>query len=217
MWPQRKHFSPRVCRCFTPAAPPARGQQERDRVLVFGAIDHEIPLVWLNLHRNKSSAISPTESPMNTLARYLEIIVDPTWDDFHTHRDSVRHAFLACVAIYHSVDRFAEENGKKARHFRRLWGKENMEFQLVDIIAHHFKHVLSDDEQNKGNRPGIPIGLALGFNEAGDTMDLRNLYYVIRDAVRFVHRKAETEHPGLPEPSCPNSQPATFAAASKTQ
>ena len=32
-------------------------------------------------------------------------------------------------------------------------------------------------------------------------MDLRNLYFVIRDAVRFVHRKAGTEHAALPEPS----------------
>jgi hypothetical protein len=29
-------------------------------------------------------------------------------------------------------------------------------------------------------------------------MDLRNLYFVIRDAVRFVHMKAGTNHPKLP-------------------
>ena len=85
-------------------------------------------------------------------------------------------------------------------HFRKLWAKESREFHLIDVIAHHFKHVLSDDERNKGNRPGIPIGMALGFNDTGETMDLRNLYFIIRDAVRFVHRKAETEHPALPAP-----------------
>lgn len=136
---------------------------------------------------------------MKTLARYLEVIVDPTWDDFHVNRDSVRHAFLACIAIFHSVDRYAEEHGKRPGHYRSLWTKESIEFKLVDIIAHHVKHVESDDERNKGRRPGLPIGLALGFNEAGDTMDLRNLYFVIRDAVRFVHRKAGTQHPALPE------------------
>ena len=31
--------------------------------------------------------------------------------------------------------------------------------------------------------------------KSGEAMDLRNLYYVIRDAVRFVHRKAGTIHP----------------------
>lgn len=137
---------------------------------------------------------------MNTLQRYLEVIVDPTWNDFHANRSSARLAFLTCVAIYHSVDRFAEEDGKKPGHYRKLWTKENQEFHLVDIIAHHFKHVLSDDERNKGNRPGIPIGFALGFNETGEKMDLRNLYFVIRDAVQFVHRKAGTEHPSLPDP-----------------
>ena len=138
---------------------------------------------------------------MNTLARYLELIVDPTWDDFHNNRDSVRHAFLACVAIYHAIDRVAEEEEEQPAHLRQLWWTESLEFKLVDVIAHHFKHVKSSDERIPALRPGLPIGLALGFNEAGDQMDLRNLYFVIRDAVRFVHRKAGTTHPALPEPS----------------
>jgi hypothetical protein len=158
---------------------------------------------------------------MNTLQRYLEVIVDPTWDDFHANRDSVRHAFLTCVAIFHAVDRVAEEEAKKpgaktVRHYRKLyrdlwgkeiWGKENdsdspspSPFLFVDTIAHHFKHVLSDNERNEGNRSGLPIGMALGFNETGDEMNLRDLYFIIRDAVRFVHRKAGTEHPALPDP-----------------
>jgi hypothetical protein len=148
--------------------------------------------MWVTSHR---------KSAVDTLARYLELIVDPTWDDFHQHRDSVRHAFLACVAICHSVDRVAEASQKPVAHFRQIWGDESIEFKLVDVVAHHMKHVLSNDERNRGNRPGLPIGRALGFNDAGDEMDLRNLYSVIRDAVRFVHRKAGTEHPALPEPS----------------
>ena len=138
---------------------------------------------------------------MKTLARYLEVIVDPTFDDYHANRESARLAFLTCVAVYHTVDRVAEAEGEDARHFRQIWANESIEFKLVDVIAHHFKHVLSNDERNLGNRPGIPIGWALGFNEAGDTMDMRNIYYLIRDAVRFVHRKAGTEHPMLPEAS----------------
>jgi hypothetical protein len=62
----------------------------------------------------------------------------------------------------------------------------------------HFKHVQSSDEKIPSTRPGLPIGLALGFDEAGEGMDLRNLYFVIRDAVRFIHRKAGTIHPKLP-------------------
>jgi hypothetical protein len=138
---------------------------------------------------------------MNTLARYLELIVDPTFDEFHAKRDSIRLAFLASVAIYHSVDRQAEEAGKAASHWRQVWCNESVEFKLVDIIAHHFKHVKSSDEKIPPSRPGLPIGFVMGFDETGDRMDLRNLYFAIRDAVRFVHRKAGTEHPSLPEPT----------------
>jgi hypothetical protein len=68
----------------------------------------------------------------------------------------------------------------------------------VDILARHLKHVQSSDEKIPSTRPGLPIGLALGFDDAGENMDLRNLYFVIRDAVRFVHKKAGTIHPKLP-------------------
>jgi hypothetical protein len=142
---------------------------------------------------------------MKTLARYLEVIVDPTFDDFYANRTSVRLAYLACVAIFHTVDRAAEESGRQSRHFRQIWGKESIEFKLVDILAHHVKHVESDDEKVALGKPGIPIGLALGFGADGESLDVRNLYFVIRDAVKFVHRKAGTTHPKLPEPKLKSS------------
>jgi hypothetical protein len=135
---------------------------------------------------------------MKTLARYLEIIVDPTFDDFYADRTSKRLAYLTCVAIFHSVDRVAEETGKPSAHFRQIWGGESLEFHLVDILAHHLKHVQSNEEKNRAGRPGLPIGLALGFGDDDEGLDVRNLYYVIRDAVRFVHKKAGTTHPNLP-------------------
>lgn len=135
---------------------------------------------------------------MKTLARYLEVIVDPTFDDFHNNRGSLRHAYLTCVSIFHAVDRAAEEKGGSRAQIRQVWRRESQEFGLVDVIAHHFKHVQSSDEKIPPTRPGIPIGHALGFDDTGENMDLRNLYFVIRDAVRFVHKKAGTIHPKLP-------------------
>jgi hypothetical protein len=135
---------------------------------------------------------------MKTLARYLDVIVDPTFDDFCANSGSFRHAYLASVAIFHAVDRAAEETGVRSANLRQVWGRESLEFKLVDVLAHHFKHVQSSDEKIPSTRPGLPIGLALGFDEAGEGMDLRNLYFVIRDAVRFVHKKAGTTHPKLP-------------------
>jgi hypothetical protein len=111
----------------------------------------------------------------------------------------------------------AEETGERAARLRQLWCRESTEFKIVDVLAHHFKHVKSSDEKIPASRPGIPIGFALGLSEAGDTMDVRNLYYEIRDAVRFVHRKAGTEHPALPEPSAQPPSPATARAAHKKQ
>ena len=135
---------------------------------------------------------------MKTLARYLEVIVDPTFDDFYGNRSSFRRAYLACVAVFHAVDRAADESGVRPAKLRQDWCKESLEFKLVDILAHHFKHVQSSDEKIPSTCPGLPIGLALGFDDAGENMDLRNLYFVIRDAVRFVHKKAGTIHPKLP-------------------
>lgn len=133
---------------------------------------------------------------MNTLIRYLDVIVDPTFDEFHADSTSARLAFLTCVAIYHSVDRVAEAEGVKASHIRQVWNRESLDFAIVDVIAHHLKHVKSSDERiAPGKQHAISIGHVLGFNAEGDEMDLRTLYYVIRDAVRFVHRKAGTEPP----------------------
>jgi len=39
-------------------------------------------------------------------------------------------------------------------------------------------------------RSGLPISRALGFSDAGDEMDLRNLFFVIRDAMKFLHQQA---------------------------
>ena len=135
---------------------------------------------------------------MKTLARYLEVIVDPTYDDFYSNPRSIRHAYLACVSIFHAVDRAAEESRVRPAKIRQVWCRESIEFKLVDVIAHHFKHVQSSDEKIPPTRPGIPISHVLGFDDAGEDMDLRNLYFAIRDAVRFVHNKAGTTHPKLP-------------------
>jgi hypothetical protein len=40
---------------------------------------------------------------VKTLARYLEIIVDPTFHDFHDNRGSVRHAYLETAKNLDSV------------------------------------------------------------------------------------------------------------------
>jgi hypothetical protein len=104
---------------------------------------------------------------VKTLARYLEIIVDPTFDEFYDDRGSFRRAYLACVAIFHASDRAAEEQGKRPAVVRQAWCKESLEFKIVDVLAHHFKHVQSSDEKIPASRPGIPIGAVLGLRCIG--------------------------------------------------
>ncbi len=81
---------------------------------------------------------------MEDLERYLEDIVDPTIKDFEDHPTSVRHAFLACVAVFHSVDYLAYKPDKKARSaiLRQEWKKASPDFARVDEVAHAFKHVI---------------------------------------------------------------------------
>jgi hypothetical protein len=125
---------------------------------------------------------------MNDFRRYLELIVDPTFKEYQLNPRSVRHAFIACVVIYHAIDR-AAPGEKSVGNLRKDWGNEFFPFKYVDIVAHHLKHIESDDEKPKGRRLGIPIGLLIGFGAAGDDLELHNAYFMIRDAVGFLHRK----------------------------
>jgi hypothetical protein len=130
---------------------------------------------------------------VSDLASYIEVIVEPTYADFRANPSS-RRAFLTCVAIFHAVDRVAFP--KKPAGLRAQWCRQSLEFRLVDIVAHHFKHVQSSDERIPVSRPGLPIGFALGFNEDGDEMELRNFDFVMRDAITFLKRKAAEMAPG---------------------
>src|SRR5271156_388311 len=119
------------------------------------------------------------------LGGYLEVIVEPTFEEFKRNPGSVRHAFLACVAIYHAVDRAAYP--EKPGNLLKEWRKQSPDFKLVEIVANHFKHVKSSDEKVSG--PGIPISFALGLSDSAETMELRNFFFVMRDAIKFLHQQ----------------------------
>lgn len=68
------------------------------------------------------------------IERYLEQIIDPTIADFEANPTSVRHAFLAAVAVFHAIDYL------DANSLRKRFREESADFALVDRIAHAFKH-----------------------------------------------------------------------------
>ena len=126
---------------------------------------------------------------MNDLAEYLEQIVDPTFAEMSRHPGSERLMYLTCVAVYHAVDRMAPPG--KSGNVLKKWRKASRDFYFVDIIAHHFKHVESKEEKPNPKFPGIPIGHAFGFKRMLG-LETRNLWFVIRDAIKFLHEQART-------------------------
>ena len=136
---------------------------------------------------------------MDGLKQYLDLIVEPTFKDFERNPRSVRHAYLACVAAYHAIDR---ADPKKPGGLKMEWRGKCKEFVIVDMVAHKFKHVISDDEKAPVKKGHIPVSsLVFGrgtlnssafntraFNKGG--IELRNLYFVIRDCIKFLHQQA---------------------------
>jgi len=134
------------------------------------------------------------------LTRYLDDIVEPTFEDFKRNPRSLRHAYLACLVTYHAIDRVTYP--KNPGNLRKQWKKASVQFAIVDMIAHKVKHVVSDDEKYRP-ASGIPLSsIVFGFgtinsaplnthtiNDGG--VDLHNLLYVIRDATTFLRKQAE--------------------------
>ena len=87
-----------------------------------------------------------------------------------------------------------------------------VEFAVVEMVAHKFKHVLSDDEKAPAKPGTIKLSqLIFGFgtlntamfntlemNEGG--IDFHNLYFAVRDAITFVRVEALKLPGASPEP-----------------
>jgi hypothetical protein len=83
--------------------------------------------------------------------RFITEIVEPTISDFEANPASVRHAFLACVATFHSIDYLTHP--KKPAGRRKLFQEKSPEFAMVDRIANAFKHVQSGHDKSAHLQP----------------------------------------------------------------
>jgi hypothetical protein len=81
---------------------------------------------------------------MEDMVRYIEEFVEPTIEDFQKNPTSVRHAFLAAVAVFHAIDYLAFPK-KRSADLRQRFRKQSSEFAMVDDVAHAFKHVVVGD------------------------------------------------------------------------
>jgi len=137
---------------------------------------------------------------MNALQQYLKNFVEPTFSDFQSNPHSARHAFIACVVAYHSIDRVTYPKGPG--NLRKDWRVRSLEFTIVDMVAHKLKHVVSDDERQCTPPGKIPLSMSVfgtgAINQRSinsspidaGSLDLYNLHFVIRDAIAFLRQEA---------------------------
>jgi hypothetical protein len=128
---------------------------------------------------------------MNDLAKYMELIVEPTWEEYKRNSVSVRHAYLACLVAYHAVDRAAYPD--EPAPLAAQWREESLAFMLIDEVAQHFKHgqrrwVKKAKEENPD---ALLITHPLGLEGDLEGLETHGLYFQVRDAVMFLREKAK--------------------------
>jgi len=107
---------------------------------------------------------------MEDMIHYLDGFVEPTIEEFARNPASIRHAFLACVVTFHSVDYLAyDKAGRKTRkgkvgNLRSIFGNLSSDFKLVDDVAHAFKHVVSGNARNPNLRSEEVVSQAGAFS-----------------------------------------------------
>ena len=92
---------------------------------------------------------------MDDFIRFITEIVDPTVQEFVANPGSVRHASLACVVTFHSIDYLAFDQALqrrpsgKVRGLREAYRGASPDFKTVDDIAHAFKHAVTEPPGNR--------------------------------------------------------------------
>lgn len=140
---------------------------------------------------------------MNDFAQYMKLIVEPTYEEFKRDSGSVRRAYLACVAAYHSVDRAAYPD--EPFDLAEKWAVESLAFMLVAEVALHFKHGTRRwVKKAKAANPNVLlITHPLGLEGDLEGLEMHSLYFQIRDAVLFLREKAKQLASKAPVPAGP--------------
>lgn len=140
---------------------------------------------------------------MEDLVRYLNEIVDPTVADFEKNPTSVRHAFITCVIVFHAVDYKAHP--KRSSGLRGEYKARSGAFELIDRVAHAFKHVQTTRRDVPHlhassiiSRPPAVAGVMVtGLSFTGDNIGAVtlventsiNLLQVVKEAVVFLRQQ----------------------------
>jgi hypothetical protein len=149
---------------------------------------------------------------MNDLAQYMELIVEPTFEEYKRNSVSVRHAYFACLAVYHALDRAAYPNDPAP--LAAQWRSESLAFLLIDEVAQHFKHGTRRwvKKAKKENPDALLITHPLGLQGDLEGLETHSLFFQVRDAVTFLRQKVKLL--AAQAPSSPPAAPATIPRAS---
>lgn len=123
-----------------------------------------------------------------TPKEYLNEIVVPTLQEFEHNRLSRRHAYLACIAIYHIKDHLKAAGEKDIEATMRASGSQA--FDLVRSICNGSKHFSTDGSHEIQFRAGTDYGrppafagvMVCGLSYFGDTKGGREVHH---DGQRF--------------------------------
>jgi hypothetical protein len=127
---------------------------------------------------------------MNDLAEYMELIVEPTWDECRKNSGSARLAYLTCVVAYHAVDRAAYPD-QEPTELAEKWAAESKPFMLVAEVAMHLKHGTRRwvQKARAKNPDALLITFPLGLQGKLSGLETRNLFFQIRDTIIFLRTK----------------------------
>ena len=139
---------------------------------------------------------------MNDLAEYIELVVEPTFEDFSRNAGSVRHAYLACLVIYHAVDRVDPDHPSA---LAKQWMSECPAFVFIDEVAQHFKHGQRRWVKKAKEKAPDALLITHPLGLEGDLKGLktRHLFFHARDAVLFLREKAKLAAPKAQAPASP--------------
>jgi hypothetical protein len=128
---------------------------------------------------------------VNHLGQYVELIVEPTFEEYKRNSTSARHAYLACLVAYHAVDRAAYPD--EASPLAAQWRSESLAFMLVEEVAQHFKHGQRRwARKAKEQKPdALLITHPLGLEGDLEGLETHALYFQVRDAITFLRGKAK--------------------------
>jgi hypothetical protein len=139
---------------------------------------------------------------MEDLRQYLKDFIEPAIADFESNPASVRLAFMACVATFHSVDYLAHP--RKPAVLRQQWNKQSKAFAIVDDVAHAFKHVKTGNPASPDLRAKEVVSMpatfdvatfdTVAFDVGGVTLENDpsvNMLAVVKEAAAFVWRQLD--------------------------